>query len=317
MRTYKQLQDIVLQWMADTDDLGLLRTLVKDAINRTHQTVLTDDRYDFMLWPQTETISVTADQKVYALHPEFYHPLFFYNPTSNEYLEEIPPVGLMESQADWDDGQSSEVDRFMLTGLSKLQAQPAASSQITIVTSGTQNPNGAQLRLTGISNGVPTTELVQADGGWSQLTSTTSFSLLQDVTKVGTTWNAPITLYSGYGTANQRALLQLNADEYGKQFRMFELLENPTTTQTVTYRFYRKPRQLVYDGDIPDIPAQFDDILVYQTLIAMAGYTRATPEELGLASAMVKKLTDQMQQSYRASRSMGGRPTYVRYIPRV
>lgn len=317
MRTFKQLQDIVLQWMADTGDLGLLRTLVKDGINRTHQTLLTDDRYDFMLWAQTETISITPNQKAYALHPAFYHPLFFYNPTSNEYLEEIPPQGLMESQADWDDGQTSEVDRFMLTGLAKLQTQPAAASTITVIATGAQNPAIAQVRLTGISNGVPTTETLSADSNWSQLTSTTAFSLLEDVTKINETWNAPITLYSGYGTAAQRALLQLNADEYGKQYRTFELLENPTTPQTVSYRFYRKPRQLVYDNDIPDLPAAFDDILVYQTLLAMAGYTRAEQSEMALWAGQVKKLTDQLQQSYRASRSMGGRPTYVRYIPRL
>lgn len=314
MRTFKQLQDIVLQWMADDGDLGLLRTLVKDGINRTHQTLLTDDRYDFMLWPQTETLSIAANQKAYALHPEFHHPLFFYNPTSNEYLEEIPPQGLMESQADWEDGQSGEVDRFMLTGLSKVLTQPAAPSKIDVWSTGTQNPSGAQILLTGISNGLPTTELLKADGQWTQLQSLNNYSLIQDITKIGTVWNAPITVYAD----NQATvLLRLNADEYGHQYRMFELLENPTAAQTVKYRFYRRPRQLVQDNDIPDLPQAFDDILVYQTLLAMAGYTRAEQSEQALWAAQVRKLTDQLQQSYRASRSMGGRPTYVRYIPRV
>ena len=60
MRTYKELQDAVLQWMADSGDTGLLRTLVKDALNRAHQNLLNDDRYDFLLWPRTETLSVTV-----------------------------------------------------------------------------------------------------------------------------------------------------------------------------------------------------------------------------------------------------------------
>ncbi|NBP86006.1 MAG: hypothetical protein EBU54_12765, partial [Mycobacteriaceae bacterium] len=70
MRTYKQLQDAVLQWMADESDTGLLLTLVKDALNRAHQNLLNDDRYDFLLWPRTETLSLTAGQKVYTLHPQ-------------------------------------------------------------------------------------------------------------------------------------------------------------------------------------------------------------------------------------------------------
>lgn len=58
MRTFKQLQDAVLQWMADGGDTGLLRTLVKDGLNRTHQNLLNDDRYDFMLWPRNETLKI-------------------------------------------------------------------------------------------------------------------------------------------------------------------------------------------------------------------------------------------------------------------
>lgn len=127
MRTYKDLQDTVLQWMADESDTGLLLTLVKDALNRAHQNLLNDDRYDFMLWNRNETLSVTSGQKVYALHPRFGHPLFFYNPTTNQYLEEITPKGLLEAAADWDDGEATEPDRFMLTNLSKVQAQPATA----------------------------------------------------------------------------------------------------------------------------------------------------------------------------------------------
>lgn len=311
MRTFKQLQDATLQWMADGGDTGLLRTLVKDGLNRTHQNLLNDDRYDFMLWPRNETLSITANRTVYPLHPRFQHPLYFYNPETNIYLEEIPPKGLMESQADWNDGTTDEVDRFMLTGVSKMLAQPATPGTVTITMSGAQAPTQS-VTVTGVSQGVPLTETLTSGVAWTTLTTTASFEVVEDITKNGVGWTQTLTATCG-GTT----ILVLAADTYGLQYRMLELVETPTTAQSLLYRFYRQPRQLVNDNDIPDLPGDFDDILVYQTLLAMVGYTRATPDEQQLWGAQVRKLTDVLQMTYRSSRSMGGRPTYTRFIPRV
>lgn len=312
MRTFKQLQDAVLQWMADANDNGLLRTLVKDALNRTHLNLLNDDRYDFMLWPRNETINVAASQKVYALHPRFQHPFFFYNPDTDVYLEEIPPKGLMESEADWNDGETGEVDRFMLTGVSKVKAQPPSAGVVTVAATSGQFGPSLSVIITGVVNGSVVTETLSSGTNWASLTSSNSFEVVEDITKVGTNWNQTLT-----ATINGTTLLTLGPTDTGQQYRMFELLENPTSAQTILYRFYRRPRQLVYDNDIPDLPGQFDDILVYQTLLAMVGYTRATPDEQQLWQAQVKRLTDVLQMTYRSARSMGGRPTYVRYIPRI
>ena len=312
MRTYKQLQDAVLQWMADSGDTGLLQTLVKDALNRTHQTLLNDDRYDFLLWPRTETLTVAAGQTAYTLHPQLSQLLFVYNPTTNEYLEEIAPKGLMESEADWNDGTIDQPDRFMLTGLSKVLTQPTAASVVTVTTTGGTESSSNSILVTGTSNGVTVTESLASGSSWSSLTGSQSFDVITDITKIGTTWTRTIT-----ATANGQTLLALGASSYGQQYRTLELLASPTAASTLLYRFYRAPRQLVYDHDVPDVPFGFDDILVYTTLIAMQGYTRATQTELDFWAAQIRKLTDTLQMTYRAARTMGGRPTYTRYIPRV
>lgn len=312
MRTFKDLQDVVLDWMADSDSTGLLRTLVTDSINRTHQNLLNDDRYDFMLWPRTETLSVVANQKTYALHPRFGHPLFFYNPTTDNYMEEISPKGLMESEADWEDGSAGEPDRFMLTGLSKLLMQPSVAGVVVVTTTGGTESASNSVIVTGTSNGVVVSETLSSGSAWSTITGSQSFDVIEDITKVGATWTRTITATVGADT-----LLSLGASDYGRQYRVFELLENPSGAATVSYRFYRQPRQLVLDNDIPDLPMGFDDILVYGALIAMHGYTRATENEMGWWAAEQKKLKDTLQMTYRSTRSMGGRPTYTRYIPRV
>lgn len=312
MRTYKQLQDAVLQWMADSGDTGLLQTLVKDALNRTHQTLLNDDRYDFLLWPRTETLSITAGQKAYTLHPDVSQLLFVYNPTTNSYLEEIPPKGLMESESRWYDGTTSQPDRFMLTGLSKILTQPTTASVVTVTTTGGTEASANSLLITGTSNGAVVTDTLASGSAWGSLTGSQSFDLITDITKIGASWTRTITV-----TANSQTLLTLGASNYGQQYRTLELLEAPTENVSLLYRFYRAPRQLVYDHDVPDVPASFDDILVYTTLVAMQGYTRATSTELDFWSSQIRKLTDTMQMTYRSARTMGGRPTYTRYIPRV
>ena len=314
MRTFKELQDTVLQWMADGGDTGLLRTLVKDGLNRSHQNLLNDDRYDFMLWPRNETLTIAPGQKAYTLHERYAQPYFFYQPEGNLYMEEVPPRGLQESQSDWYEGTTDAPDRFMLTGLAQVQTQPTAATQLQITSIGAQNPAVCQIVIRGISNDVVTEEVLSTQAAWSILYSTHTYTLIESITKVSESWVAPITVT---GVTTGQTFLTLNANEYGKQYRVFELLESPTTAQAILYRFYRAPRMLVRDGDLPDVPAEYTDILVYQTLLAMAGYTRATPAEQGLWQSHIKKLTDDLQMTYKASRTMGGRAAYVRYIPRI
>lgn len=312
MRTFKDLQDIVLKWMADEGDTGLLRTLVSDALNRAHQNVLNDDRYDFMLWPRVESLSVTANQKTYALHPRFGHPLFFFNPTTNEYLEEISPKGILESGEDWQDGQVNEPERFMLTGLQKLLAQPTVASVVTISTTGGNESSANSIVVTGTYNGAVVSETLSSGSSWNSIVGSQLFDIIEDVTKVGATWTRQVSV-----VANSQTILSLGASDFGAQYRTFELLSNPTQSAFVQYRFYRQPRQLVLDNDIPDLPMGFDDILVYSALVAMHGYTRATDAEIGLWNSQMNKLMATMQETYRSTRSMGGRPTFTRYIPRI
>jgi hypothetical protein len=312
MRTFKNLQDAVLNWMADSNDTGLLRTLVSDAINRSHQNLLNDDRYDFMLWPRVETISVVADQKVYALHPRFGHPLFFYNPTTDEYMEEIAPKGLLESGEDWQDAQVAEPERFMLTGLQKLLAQPAASDVVTVTTSGGTESSANSIIVTGTYNGAVVTETLSSGSSWASLVGSQSFDVIEDITKVGATWTRSVTVTVGATT-----VLSLGATDFGRQYRTFELVSNPSQSASIQYRFFRQPRQLEEDNDIPDLPMGFDDILVYGALIAMHGYTRATEAEMSWWASQQKTLINTMQETYRSTRTMGARPVFTRYIPRV
>src|SRR5688572_16689658 len=117
-------------------------------------------------------------------------------------------------------------------------------------------------------------------------------------------------------TVGSDVILTLLAAEFGRQYRLLELVKEPTQDIEFKFRFYRKPLKLVYDQDLPQIPEDYDDILVYGALIDMQGFTRPEGPELKSWQDRLKNLTNQMQQNYQQTRSTGGRNTYVNYISR-
>ena len=312
MKTFKELQDEVLDWMADSSDTGLLRELVKAGINRGHTRILTQTQWDFMLWPKTETISVTADKTAYTLHPLFFSPLYFYNPTTDEYLEEITQRDLMESEQDWQDGETSEPERFSLTTVTGLSAQPEDAGVVSVLTSGGSESSSNGVVIRGIVDGVEVEEVLQSASSWTTLTGTSEFSHIISVTKIGSSWTHLIGV-----VCDGTTVLALFPGEFGKQFRQFELLANPTASATILYRFLQRPRELSRDNDIPQIPQEFSEILVYDTLLKMQGYARHTGDEMALFKLNYDELWKGLSDNYKLTRSVGSRPKFVRHIPRL
>lgn len=312
MRTFKQLQDDTLAWMADQSDTGLMRTLVKNSLNEHHQQLLHEDRYDFMLWPRSETLSVLANVTTYALHPQFDQPLYLYNSDAKEYLEEVPARSLLESGVDWATGTPTKPDRFMLSGVAKVATQPTTAAVVTVTTTGGTEAAVNSIIVSGVTSaGDYVEETLSSTNAWSTLTSTNTFQIILDITKIGASWSRTITV-----TCNSQTLLSLTATEYGRQFRILEILGTPQANIDFLYRFYRKPRQLVNDNDIPDLPESYDDILVLRTLLAMQGYSRATGDEQAHWRSRLTMLEQSLKMTYQQSRSLGGRPTFTRFIPR-
>ena len=313
MKTFKDLQDEVLEWMARENDTGLVLTLVKTSINRIQQKLVTAGMFDFMLWPTTETLSVTADKRLYSLHPLFGQGLFFYNPTINEYMEEVPLRAMMESQRDWQDGSIDEPDAFTLTGVSRVQNQPTAAGVVVATAGGTELATNSVV-VTGISGGVVREETLFSVTNWTSITGTVSFDKIISITKVvgGTSWTAHLTL-----TVGSTTILDLLTSEYGHNFQQLELLGNPTRSSTIHYRFYQKVRDLVRDYDIPHIPEEFSELLVLGTLLKMHGYTRATAAEQKMWQSDYDELQKGLIDTHTHPRTIAGRPKFVTMIPRV
>lgn len=94
--------------------------------------------------------------------------------------------------------------------------------------------------------------------------------------------------------------------KYGNTIRVFPV---PSTAYTVTLRYYKTPTELTADADIPEIPSEFEEILVvgaaYRVMQVKDNYDQAGVLE-NKYSELVQKLV------MRYSQAQIGYPTVMR-----
>ena len=312
-KTFKQLQDSVLQWMADEQDTGLMRDLVQQALDKVQKKILTAEQYDFMLVPMERTLSVVAGQQSYALPEDFLSMLWLRYPDTDEFVEEVPLKTQEEAEDGLDVNGQGWPLRYRIVSVQGVKAQPASAGTVTITPSGGNEAAVNGIVLQGLdSNGEWLEETLSSGTTWASLTSTGSFSKITNVIKTGATWTRTITVARGATT-----LLTLTASQFAKQYHMLEFTSVPTQDKTLEFRYYTKPLSLVYDNQLPQLPSVFTDVLEYETLKLLAGFTKATPEELSIWHKESEYLFQQLRQNYQQARSLGARARRVRMVERL
>lgn len=308
-KTFKNLQDEVLQWTADEGDTGLMLKLVKQAIDKSNRKILSSEQLDFMISP-VRTLSVVSGQKVYPLPDDFLSLLYVKNVVTGDYLEEIPA----KSQLEADEGLADlgDMSRFMIQQLDGVRVQPSVPATITVTAAGSEAAANGVIIQGLDANGVWVEEALTSGSAWTTLTTATTFEQITSVIKTGDTWTYGIVVDDGTDT-----LLSLADDEFTKQYQQLEFNQTPTTSVELVYRYYRKPVDLVYDHQGTQIPDAYRDILVYDALLALPGYIKADAEELQAWFALREELHKNLKQNYQQSRSLGARARRVRMIERI
>lgn len=312
-RTFKQLQDSVLQWMADEQDTGLMLSLVKQSLDKVQKKILTAEQYDFMLVPMERTLSIVANQQSYALPEDFLSMLWIRYPDTDEFVEEVPVKTQEEAEDGLDVNGEGWPLRYRIVAVQGVKAQPASAGTVTITPSGGNEDAVNGIVLQGLdSNGEWLEETLSSGSTWASLTSTGSFSRITNVIKTGATWTRTITVARGATT-----LLTLTASQFVKQYHMLELTAPPPSNKTLEYRYYTQPIPLVYDYQLPQVPAVFTDLLEYEALKLLVGFTKATAEEMQMWQRESDHLFQQLRQNYQHARSLGGRARRVRMVERL
>lgn len=290
-QTFKDLQNQVLRWMADESDQGHLRALVKDALNSAHTRRLTSARWPFLKFPTPKRLNVVAGRQTYALHPGFGSMLYVRRLTQDDYYGQ--PCDLIERED------------FLLEGVWPVKTQPSGNMPLNVVAT---EDAGKKLTIFGeTADGEVAEETISAGATGSVL-----FIEITEIRKEGEAWSGPCQLREGSTT-----ILTLQPTEYGKQYRTFRFLRKPETSQTLEYQFYRRPRRLVDDQDLPLIPSPFETILVYDALLDMVGYTNATPDEQRRWRDLQDQLDFDLWAEFQDGQSRNAAPATQTYIPRL
>lgn len=306
--TLGDLRTEVLSWLDEStaSSSSATYTNVTNALKQAHTIRLTEDQWKFMLWPSVQTIPTVASTTLYSLHQEFLRPYWVRNTTQQQWMVEVPtrnmePLGL-------DFVNDTDTLQFALWGRSQVKAQPTSASVITISSSSASDTTSAKaVTIYGDTASGVTTETITPNG-LTPVAGTTSFTQILGVTK-GAEWAGTLTL-----TSNSAAVtnLTLFPTEYGRSYQQLQLLSQPVAGETISYRFYRKPRELSAANDLTDIPPPFERILVYDALLLMAAYdNRLDGGRRALWGAYQSELDFQLRQSQLEGQSMGAQGNYI------
>lgn len=274
--TFRHLYEQVAAQQDERTGTGTTRDLVKEYLNQAHALRCTEYAQQFLIWEQEETLTTVPGTRVYTLHQLVDKPLYFFNRTANQWLKETPNRTLTPDEYSFSAVQSASARNFMFWGHSAVKAQPTAASVVTIVSTSALDTGATyQVGVKGINASSELVVDVVTLTGTTPAATTTAFVTVLAVTK-GKAFNGTMTATANSGAVS---LLSLSPTEFGREYRRIYLIENPPTAETIGYRFYRKPLYLTNDYDIPEIPAPYSQILVWDALLLMAAYNTDVNEK--------------------------------------
>lgn len=310
VQTFKDLQDQVLAYLDEGGSTGTSLTLVKNFLNQAQQMRLSMQPWKFLEWDSAELLTCIAGQRIYALHQEFWRPIYFFNRATKTYLIEVPNRQLADTQARWND-VTGNVLQYRLTSRTPVAAQPTSASVVTISSSSAADV-GSTLAITvkGVTANGVTSDTI-SPSGTTPVAGAVAFTKILSVSKA-MAWTGNLTM-----TSNSAAVtnLFLYPTEYGRSYQQIEFLVLPGSPDVIEYKFIRQPATMVADYDVPDIPFPHAQILVWDACLLFAGYvTDISAKAIDAWKEMVKKLEIQMAEAFIEGQGLEANPRYVRYI---
>jgi hypothetical protein len=310
--TFRNLYEQVAAQNDERTSTDTTRDLCKEYVNAAHTQRCVEYANPFLIWHQEETLSTVADQRVYPLHQLFDRPLYFYNRTSKQWVMETPNRTLSPDEYGFDTSLTGPARNFMFWGHTGVKQQPTGSGTVRVVsTSASDTGSTYQVGVKGMNTSGELVVDVLTMNGTSTVTGAITFAAggILSVAK-SRDFNGILTVT---GDSGSTTLLALSPQEFGRQYRQIYLLEAPTSAESIGYRFYRKPLFLVNDYDVPDIPAPYAQILVYDALLMWAAYNTDVSEKSIMVWREQQKRWETALNAYCAeSQTLNSRSKYVR-----
>lgn len=311
VKTYKDLQDAVLLKLADAGASQTLRDLVKASITENHERRVTSQQWSFMRYTPPP-LTLVAGVKRYSLHEAFGTPLYFRSRTTGRPLVERP-ADMLASYEIPEVTATGEAERFTFGGSSGLRAQPTTNGVVRIVSTNSGDA-GKTVTVCGETADGYEEETITCNG----LTPVDGEEVflagqLLTIRKNGSGWSGTLTATADSGATT---LVKLPAAVYGRTYRVIELETLPTGAEIIDYPFYRRMRQLSDANDLPDIPAPHSNILIYDALLDLQGFSRATAGEIARWQELQQLQNFNLENEYLDGQTLGAEASYGTYIPR-
>lgn len=304
--TLKNLVDETLSLMGLASETGTIRTMVEERIRANHDNRVLAGDYSFMRFPYPSTLTLTAGVRDYALHPAFRSPIYFRSRTTGEDLVEVNADMLLDGGLSAYDA-TGEAKKFELKGVLNVKAQPTEAGVLTATSSAGADDGNTVTVVGETSAGAVVEETLTLPNA-----GTTEFLRILAIRKNGDTWTGTLTITHADGTVVQT----LSASSYGQQYRHFYLHLSPTSAEVIEYEFWALPNRLEEDYDIPNIPAPFSRILIYDALLDTQGYSRPTAGEVQRWEQKQMELQHALDSAYQEGLSNGAQGSYVHLVPR-
>lgn len=278
LRTFKDLKTLALTYLDQAGDINTGNqgdTLVGNAIAMQHNKRLTSQRWNFMLWGNPVTLNFQTGVRNYTLHPLAAMLTEFKNTTAGQLMNETP------ARARYKMGVQDDRFHFEFVQESPVQL-PFTPGLFTIV-------GNATISYVDV-NGNPVTE---------SITNGTTSAQVDTVFAVAKNDGNALQVKDAVG----KIILSLTSTQFGMSYPQIRLMADGVSGESASYRFYRRPRYLSLDNDIPEIPYPFAHILVYDALLELYTYNDANPPQW-----WVKQQSDwelQLNQAYQEGEMEG------------
>lgn len=306
--TFGDLTTETLTLLGFAGDTGMMRTLVQQRLVANHELRALQGERQYLVAPLPSELTLIPGQRTYSLHPAFRSPIYFRVQASGAPLIEVPngrPDLLPTATAQWNEGSVG----FTLRGHSPIFQQPRADG-VVVATSSASADNGRQVEVVGeTSTGIELRELLTLPTAGTVVFAA---NRVLSVTKLGSGWQGTVTVTAADGAV----LTQLAPDSGGQLYRQLTLLATPTTALTLEYQFFRFAPRLRRDTDIPVMPSPASRVLVFDTLMDLTGYSRATPVEVQRWQDQRMQIEFDLDTAYAEGQSTDAEANYITYIHR-
>lgn len=306
IRTFHDLQTETLAWLDEAGDTHISLTLVKQALRAAHEKRLSEERWSFML-SEPKTLTLVNGQQNYILDENILRLMYVLNRTTGDPLVEFTDQNAIQAGVFTNPTETATAQRFALWGKSEVGIQPLTPSIVIVVSTNSGDNDQASVTITGETSTGVQSETIACYGS-----PTVQFSEILKVSK-SDGWAGSMMLKDATQTITFLTLLPA---EYGKSFLKFHLFDSPTQADVLEYRFYRQPCALSANGDRTDIPAPFEEILVWDALLDLSNYNEVSLSTIQYWKLKRDELQLAMEHTYGMAQTINQQPVSMNYIPR-